>query len=108
MLDAFREAALLFICLIRIEHVPFFWLWHFSPEVSFIRIISPRVGDAVLKDESLARLARMNPTYQGFGDPFSAYNRAVTETALREYAINALPNPPELLSKEYALSVLNP
>ena len=71
-------------------------------------LISPRVGDAVLKDESLVRLARMNSTYQGYGDSFSSYNRAAAETALREYAINALPNPPELLSKEYALSVLHP
>ena len=70
-------------------------------------LISPRVGDTVLKDESLVRLARMNSTYQGFGDSFSSYNRAAAETALREYAINALPNPPELLSKEYALSVLH-
>lgn len=69
-------------------------------------LISPRIGDAVLKDENLVRLARMNSAYQGFGDSFDAYKRAATKTARREYAIDNLPNPPELLSKKYALSTL--
>ena len=70
-------------------------------------LISPRIGDAILKDESLVRLAQMNSTYQGFGDSFDAYKCAAARTACQEYAIGNLPNPPELLSKEYALGVLD-
>lgn len=68
-------------------------------------LISPSIGDAVLKDEGLVRLARMNSAYQGFGDSFDAYKRVAAETALREYAIDDLPNPPELLSEKHALNV---
>lgn len=70
-------------------------------------LISPRIGDVVLKDENLVRLAQMNSTYQGFGDSFDAYKCAVAKTACQEYAIDDLPSPPELLSKEYALSALD-
>lgn len=70
-------------------------------------LISPRVSDEVLKDEGLVRLARMNSVYQGFGESFDAYKHAAAEAALREYAIDNLPNPPELLSKEYALNDLD-
>lgn len=70
-------------------------------------LISPRIEDAVLKDEGLARLTRMNSAYQGFADSFGAYKRAAAETALLEYAINNLPNPPEFLAKKYALSTLD-
>ena len=69
-------------------------------------LISPRIGDAVLCDENLVRLSRMNSTYQGFGDSFNAYKRAAAEAALQEYAIDNLPNPPELLSGKHALSVI--
>lgn len=70
-------------------------------------LISPRIGDTILCNETLARLARMNSAYQGFGDSFNAYKRAAAEAALQEYAIDKLPNPPALLSKEYALSIID-
>lgn len=65
--------------------------------------ISKRVSGAVLRDEGLAQLARMNHNYFGFGDSFEACKRTALSVALRDFAISNLPEPPNLLSKEYAL-----
>lgn len=70
-------------------------------------LISPRIGDAILRDENLVRLAQMNSIYQGFGDSLDAYKCVAARTACQEYAIGNLPNPPELLSKEYALGAVD-
>ncbi len=70
-------------------------------------LISPRIDSAVMKDGNLVCLARMNSVYHGFGDSFDAYKRAAAQTALREYAIDELPNPPELLSRDFALNLID-
>lgn len=70
-------------------------------------LISPGIGAGVLKDENLVSLARMNSIYLGFGESFDDYKRTTATTAMQDYAIDNLPNPPELLSKEYALASIN-
>lgn len=65
--------------------------------------ISKRVSGTVLHDECLAQLARMNHNYFGFGDSMEACKRTALNAALRDFAISNLPEPPRLLSEEYAL-----
>ncbi len=69
-------------------------------------LISPMINQDAIEDENLIRLARMNFAYEGFGDSYSSYKRVTVETALRDYTISNLPNPPELLSREYAIKSL--
>ncbi len=66
-------------------------------------LISPKIDSSALEDRNLARLARMNSVYQGFGETHDACNRTAATAALREYAIDNLPSPPNLLSRKYAL-----
>lgn len=67
-------------------------------------LISPGIGAGVLKDENLISLARMNSIYLGFGESSDDYKRTTATAAMQDYAIDNLPNPPELLSREYALA----
>ena len=70
-------------------------------------LISPMISQDAIEDENLIRLARMNFAYEGFGDSYRSYKRVTAETALRDYTISNLPDPPELLSREYAIKGLD-
>lgn len=65
--------------------------------------ISKSISDRVIRDERLAQLARMNHNYFGLGDSLESYKKAALETALNDFAINNLPEPPALLSKQLSI-----
>lgn len=67
-------------------------------------LISPRIDANAMNDENLIALAKMNSAYLGFAESYDGYKRAATTTAMQDYAIDRLPNPPELLSAKYALA----
>lgn len=67
-------------------------------------LISPGIDKSALDDKNLIALAKMNSAYLGFAESFSDYKRTVTTTAMQDFAIDSLPNPPELLSSKYALA----
>ena len=48
----------------------------------------------------------MNHNYFGFANSPNDYKKHIYETALEDYAINNLPDPPNLLLEEYALGNL--
>lgn len=67
-------------------------------------LISPRIDANALNDENLIALAKMNSAYLGFAESYDGYKRAATTTAMQDYSIDRLPNPPGLLSAKYALA----
>lgn len=69
-------------------------------------LLSKKLPQSVLKNEELAYLARMNHSYFGFANSPNDYKKHIYETALEDYAINNLPDPPNLLLEEYALGNL--
>lgn len=66
-------------------------------------LISKLIPNSVLRDEQLSRLAHMNQKYFGAGDSLKTYVRTALETALNEFAINHLPEPPSLLSESLSI-----
>lgn len=66
-------------------------------------LISKRISSKALHDDNLVALSRMNHNYLCFGDSPENFKRVAIETALSEFAINNLPEPPALLSEEFAL-----
>ncbi|MEE0197139.1 MAG: hypothetical protein UEJ46_00050 [Eggerthellaceae bacterium] len=69
-------------------------------------LLSKKLPQSVLKNEELTYLARMNHNYFGFANSPNDYKKHIYETALEDYAINNLPDPPNLLLEEYALGNL--
>lgn len=74
-------------------------IFAYSEDVLLSRKISPKA----LNDDNLAVLSRMNHNYFGFGDSPEEYRRITLKTALSEFAIDNLPEPPALLSEDFSL-----
>lgn len=65
--------------------------------------ISKQLPSSILHDERLKHLASMNTIYFGLGDSDASYRKVILNTALQDFAINNLPDPPELLSEESSI-----
>lgn len=69
--------------------------------------ISKTISDHIIHDQHLAQLARMNHNYLGLGDLPEGYKRVVLETALNDFSIDNLPEPPALLSRQLSIKQSN-
>lgn len=67
-------------------------------------LVSKLLPKEVLQNESLTALVQMSDNYIGLGNSFDDCNSAALAQALQDYAIENLPNPPNLLSERYAIS----
>jgi hypothetical protein len=66
-------------------------------------LISKNIPDKVKNDLNLISLTKMNSMYLAFNCDIDEYPNEALRSALRDYAVDNLPNPPHLLSEEYAL-----
>lgn len=70
-------------------------------------LLSKQLPKQVLSNEALKALAKMNHCYFGFGNSMDEYNKAAFRSALSDFAINNMPEPPNLLLERFSLSCLN-
>lgn len=72
----------------------------YSEDVMF----SKHIPETVIRDEGLAALARMNHNYFGFGDSTIDCKNTVIAQALEDFAIDNLPDPPNLLLEDFSIT----
>lgn len=67
-------------------------------------IISKWIPEGVLQDEALKQLARMNRGYIHSEIAPGVFDRSVLRRATHDFAVNNLPDPPNLLLSSYSIS----
>lgn len=75
----------------------------YSEEVYF----SPLLPVSVFNDQGFEALAKMSNMRMSLFGELQLYNRNLKKQACEEYALDNLPEPPNLLLKEYSISNLN-
>ena len=66
--------------------------------------ISKKAHHDVIEDPSLKTLAQMSHNYSGYGNSAQAYAKVAQRTAVSDFTLSSLPEPPGLLSVSFALS----
>lgn len=70
-------------------------------------LLSKLLPSTVLSNESLKTLVKMSHNYFGFGNSIEEYKKAAYQSALTDFAINNMPDPPNLLLERFSLCNLN-
>ena len=66
-------------------------------------IISKHLSEDTIHNDALSALAQMNHNYYGFGNTIDDYKATAQEKAVYDFAIDNLPEPPNLLSASYSI-----